>query len=157
YSSDGQLLWTRYNVESGFSLESGVALDGAGSPTVTSSFDGTIDLGSGPIASKTDAFDIAVASYSDGGDLQWVTQIGEADADQALAITRTAGGFAVAGAYGVKYIPNDPNYAASAGDAFVAQLGPDGAVLWKWLMGSEAVAEADTIVESSDHGVWVGG
>jgi len=156
YSPDGELLWTRYNFDSGFYFPSGVGLDATGQPTVASTFDGTIDLGSGPLTSDGQ-FDIAVVSYSESGELQWVTQIGEADADLASGIATTAAGFAVAGAYGVKYIPNDPNYAASASDAFVAELAPDGAVLWKWLLGSAAVAEADTIVESSDHGVWVGG
>ncbi len=69
----------------------GVVVDGAGQPTVFGTFQQTAELGGTVLQSKGDV-DIVLASFSGGGDLRWVKQLGGPGDDQVYAVAPGPGG-----------------------------------------------------------------
>src|SRR5580692_3592103 len=89
--------WVQTYVGSSFgNTVEGIVVDGAGNTYVTGMYDGTIDLGGGPLASAGIS-DILVASFSPTGALRWATGFGGSGDDQGTAITVASGKVYVAG------------------------------------------------------------
>jgi hypothetical protein len=79
FGQGGAMQWSKTLGAGGYSVE-GVAVDAAGNAFVTGAFQGTVDLGGGPITSAggRDAF---VASYDPAGVLRWARSFGAAGDD----------------------------------------------------------------------------
>lgn len=85
YGPSGAHQWSRTFGGLGDDYGNGIAVDSAGSPTVTGSFQLTVDFGGGP---RTGAgqIDIFVAHYTDTGQHDWSQAYGSIVTDKGLAV-----------------------------------------------------------------------
>lgn len=130
-------LWTRELGEDANGAGVIHAVDPSGAIVVAGAFRGTLDLGTGPLASAGEG-DILVAKLAGDGATVWSKRFGDA-MDQAPVSVATDGGgnVIVAGfAHGTVDFGGGPLATAAAGEGFLVKLDPAGNHLWSRLLGS---------------------
>jgi hypothetical protein len=125
--TDGTHLWARRFGGASFDGASGVAVDGAGNVLVTGSFQGTVNLGGGPLTSagSTDIF-VAKHSGTDGTHL-WARRFGGTSSDGGVPDVAVdgAGNVLVTGSFqGTVDFGGGPLTSAGISDIFVLRLRP---------------------------------
>lgn len=126
YASDGSHQWSRRlggaNAEQGF----GIATNGTGDVLVVGAFQGTVDFGTGPLASAG-SWDVFVAKYAAGGAPLWSKRYGNSGDDYGYAAAFDANGnVTVTGTFHDTVDFGGGVSLTSAGwtDAFVLKLAP---------------------------------
>jgi putative metal-binding protein len=136
---NGSPLWSRTFGDAAAQTADSVATDPSGNVIIYGYFNGTIDLGGGPLPSAGGS-DLYVAKYSPTGVHLWSKRFGDStnqlskglavDASGNIIITGTINGTVTFGGASLT--------SAGNGDAFVAKLGPTGTHLWSKRFGDSA-------------------
>lgn len=108
-----------------------VAVTNTGDIVVVGGFHGTVDFGTGPMAS-TGLSDIYVAKFDPFGNAKWVKRYGDASSQTALAVAVDNMGAVYVGGLMVGAVDFDGTILTSAGseDAFLARFEADGKFTW---------------------------
>jgi hypothetical protein len=133
----GAATWARgFGVAGALQGATGVSVDAAGSAACTGTFQGTIDLGSGPIASQG-GNDVFLVKLDGNGTFVWGQTFGDAQNQSAAAVFADASyNITITGtANGTVDFGGGPLPSAGLGDVFVAQFDTTGAHLWSHLYG----------------------
>jgi hypothetical protein len=85
FTGDGQLVWARSYGADREDIAYGVAADAAGNTVAVGWFQGSVDFGTGPIASKGNK-DVFALKLDPAGGVVWVRTWGDRDHDQARAV-----------------------------------------------------------------------
>lgn len=148
YSPAGAHLWSRRFGGTLQDAGTAVALDASGNVVLAGTFEGTIDVGGGPLtaAGGTDVF---LAQYSPAGAHRWSRRIGGTsnyDGGTGLAVDAT--GNAVLAGYFSRTVDFGTGALTSGGskDVFVAKYGPGGAALWARRYGGTSIDAATAVV-----------
>lgn len=158
-SPRGELVWARGL--GGAQADAGldIAVDAKG-VFISGTFQGTLQAGTVRLesAGRTDGF---VLALDPAGAAKWGRRIGGPEDDEARSVALepsgqvwTAGRFEGTAGFG----GGETATLESAGktDAFVARLGPDGALLWSGQLGGKSSDAAQAVV-ANNSGVWVTG
>lgn len=111
----------------GSEYTSGVALDASGDIVVTGFFEGSFDLGGGPLTSEGLSYDVFLARLTADGEYVWASRFGGSDQARSYAVAVDASGNSVlAGSFylGALDFGGGPLNNAGNEDAFLAKLGP---------------------------------
>ena len=157
----GKCRWSKRAGDATDQIEAAVTADAAGDVLVTGYFNGTMDLGCGPIASAGYT-DMYVAKLGPAGDCLWSNRYGAAmdEGGSAIAVD-AAGNVLVAGYFdGPLELGCGPMMAQDAllkWDLFVAKLGPDGSCQWSIQAGDDNNQDPWSIVADAAGNVLVAG
>jgi hypothetical protein len=142
----GRALWAKDLGDPASQLAYGVAVDAAGNVAIVGSFEGTMDLGNGPLASAG-LYDIYVAKFDTNGTALWSKRFGDAsnqfgafiaaDATGNLAFTGSIEGATDFGAGALT--------SAGMKDAFVTKLDPTGQLVFAKRYGNPADQLGDCV------------
>lgn len=111
----------------------GIAVDSAGNVIVAGKFQGSIDLGGGPLSSASATTnDIFVAKLDGGGNHIWSKRFGDASEQFVRGVAVDSGGnILLTGYYQGSFDFGGPTLTNAGGyDMFVAKLNPDGTHAW---------------------------
>ena len=152
-------MWVKQFGGSGSDAGRAVAVDSSDNVLVTGGFNGSIDVGLGPLTSAG-GLDAFVVKYSPLGAPLWANRLGGTGLDVANGIAVGAGGnVAVVG-----YFQNTANFGTgpltSAGDndVFLAEYSPTGAPLWSQRFGGVGDDRgAGVAVDGSGNVIMTGG
>ena len=135
-TSGGTPLWSKTFGDSQTQSPDSVATDASGNVIVYGSFNGTIDLGGGPLASVGGS-DLYVAKYGPTGTHLWSKSFGDGTNQLAKGVAvDTAGNIVITGTmYGAFGFGGATVTSLGNGDVFVAKLGPTGTHLWSKAYG----------------------
>ncbi|UQA62808.1 hypothetical protein [Polyangium aurulentum] len=156
----GNTLWTRHYGGSGSDWVHARA-DANGDIIAQAWFDGTLDLGGGPLTS--DGYDMIAARLDGSGNFIWQKQIGGPGGQNGSVRVDGAGNWYVYGSYSgaLDYGSGPiPSASASSHDAYVLKLNPSGSPLWFHRYGDAsydyisngAVDAAGNFVFTGGHG-----
>jgi hypothetical protein len=154
--TDGTHLWSR-RLDG---AASDIAVDASGSVFVTGWFNGTADLGGGPLASAGEG-DVYVARYSgaDGAHL-WSRRYGGTmdEESRALAVDGSGGVFVTGWFTGPADFGGDPLVPAGLFDVFLAKLsGADGTHLWSRGFGGSDFDLSEALAVDAKGNVFLNG
>ncbi len=154
----GACLWSQRFGDDAFQEGRSIVVDGNGDLIVAGSFQGTIDLGGGPLVSAGKS-DIFLAKLSPGGGHVWSQRFGNAEDQTVSAATVDAeGNVTLTGIiHGMVGFGGAPLAGDDLGDAFIAKLSPDGDHLWSKRFGSELYQEGLSVVAAGRGEVVVSG
>jgi hypothetical protein len=93
----GQALWLRRLGGSGVDYATALAVTGTGEVALGLWFQGTVDLGAGPVTALAGSWDGGLVLLSPAGEHRWSKRIGGGGHDGVTALAATPGGVAVAG------------------------------------------------------------
>jgi hypothetical protein len=138
----GGTVWVRSYGDAQDQVAAGVAVDPAYEVIVAGSFEGTIDLGGGPLVSAGQR-DVFVAKLDSAGEHLYSRSFGDGLDQRALAVAvDRSGDVFVAGAFaGTMDLGGSTLTSAGGDDAFLIALAPEGAHQWSRSMG-DASAQA---------------
>lgn len=139
----------------------GVVISGDG-VILTGWFSSTLDFDPGEGGVNRTSFgaqDVAVARYSDAGELDWVFNFGGVGADVPLAMAATADGGAVVVGYGSGGGNCGGRVLTTAGDrdALILRISASGTCEWGYLLGGTGGDEARAVVVADDGSIYVAG
>jgi hypothetical protein len=139
-----------------------LAVSAAGNVVVASWFAGTVDFDPRSGATFRSAFgaqDVAVASYTSDGELQWVTQYGGTGGDVPVAVIATPDGGSVVTGYSAGGAVCGGFGPPSNGgrDIMLIKLGPSGACEWSQLIGGNQDDEGRALIYDGNGGVVIAG
>ena len=145
-SPAGDALWARQYGDGYWQTARAVAAGKAGEIALVGEYEGTLDLGTGPLPSKA-GVEAFVAMLSPDGDALWSRGFGGPSADHAYAVAVDgAGNLIVAGCvYGVVDFGGGETAGASDLDAFVASYAPGGGLAWVRRFGDGAEQCANAV------------
>ena len=136
FDSLGNHLWSKVFGDAGAQSPDAVATDAAGNLITCGYFNGTIDLGGGPLTSAG-GVDLYVAKFSPTGTLLWSKQFGDSanQGTRGLAVD-ASGNVLITGSF-VSAVNFGGATLTSAGgsDVFVAKLDPTGNHIWSKRFG----------------------
>lgn len=134
-SADGELLWVQQHGGSEHDAAEAVATDGAGNVLVAGQLGGSLVGGPGLVLPGNPF----VAKYSPDGELLWEQELTEGAHGSGTSVTSdTAGNVVLAGFTAAALAgPNRGLY-----DTFVAQLSPEGELLWTLSLGQKQLDRA---------------
>lgn len=154
YDSSGTLLWVRLLGTAGNEDPAGIFLrDVADSPvtvfisgTTTGDLDGNGNKG---------AEDIFVAKYDASGSIQWVTQLGSAASDKAIAMAGdSSGNVYITGSTAGNL---DSNVNSGPDDVFLAKYNTSGVKQWVTLLGSAGSDVGRDVILDGSGNIYVTG
>ncbi len=154
FDATGAHQWSKNFGDANFGLGDAaavLAVDGSGSVIIAGSFNGTVDLGSGPLTSAGTS-DIFVAKFDAIGAPLWSTSLGDSEV-QYLASVATDGSdnVVIAGRWG-----GDRPLIETPPCSFVAKLDPSGNELWLTYVDCGDDANGTAVVDGSDNVVVTG-
>jgi hypothetical protein len=157
--ADGHFIWAK-NLSTGYGKASGngVAVDGAGNVVLVGAFEQQVDFGAGALyaAGATDAF---AAKYNgDGGGYLWAHTYGGLSYDAANAVaTAPDGSVAVAGSFNPPVDFGGGSVGTHPNDAFVLELGADGAYRWVRFFGAAGIDTSNGVAVDGNGNVYATG
>ncbi|WAS91684.1 hypothetical protein [Nannocystis punicea] len=153
----GEILWSRVYPGSGSQNLRSVDLDGDGNILVAGSFEGTIDLGGGPLATFgfIDGF---VAKLTAEGDHLWSRSFGGPGSDRAMSIASDSTGNLALLAEATAPVDFGDGLLGGKNSAHVVEYSPSGALLWHHFYNStkSGLYARHLAVGPDDHVVVVG-
>jgi hypothetical protein len=137
FDPDGTHRWSKRLGGSSSDFGRAAAVDGGGNVYITGSFEGTTDLGGGPLTSAGYS-DVFVASFGPGGAHRWSRRLGGPSWDYGEGVAADGGGnMYVTGFFQeTADLGGGPLTSAGDEDIFVASFGPGGAHRWSKRLGS---------------------
>lgn len=123
FDPSGTHLWSKRFGDAGGQYRSEITVDASGNVLLTGSFEGTMDLGGGPLTSAG-GYDIFVAKLDPTGAHLWSERFGDADRQICTAVTADASGNVLLTGYG------GVDFGGGTLANFVAKLDPAGGHLW---------------------------
>lgn len=149
YDSSGQLVWAHGasggnfpNI--GFSVGSGIAVDGFGNSVVTGNFSGTVSFEGTTLTSVGFSSDIFVAKYDSSGQLVWARSAGGAGRDSGAGIAVDSSG-------------NSYVTGAEDDDILVAKYNSSGQSVWaKQVAGTDPDSGAGIALDGNGNSVVTG-
>jgi hypothetical protein len=157
-SPDGRHLWSKGFGDVSYQRGQGLAVDAQGNVFVTGSFEGTIDLGGGPMTSAGPT-DIFLAKLDPAGRHIWSKRFGEADGQGGQSIAADAKGNVVMAGYfsGSISFGGRPLFSRGPYTFFLAKLDPSGAHLWSGAYGETSGPYAESVaIDSAGNIVMTG-
>jgi hypothetical protein len=150
FSTDGVHIWSQRFGDAGRQECHGVAIGSGGATYLIGFFDGTIDLGGGPLTSAG-GYDVWLAELSNGGTHVWSKRFGDASDQIGYGIdVSPGGGLAITGhAKGTINLGGGPLTSAGDYDMFVARFTTAGIHQWSHLYG-DAAQQAGFAVKIND-------
>ena len=161
-AADGAHVWSRRFGSSGTDTALALAVDPAGNVLVAGTFQGTVDLGGGPLvaAGGSSDQDLFVAKYTSAGAHVWSRRFGGVAFDYANGVAATSGGdVLLAGAFYDNVGFGGPSLASAGGyDAFLVKLaGANAAHVWSKRFGAAADDRAFAVaVDAGGNAVMAG-
>jgi hypothetical protein len=158
-SGDGATVWAKRFGGAQNDAGSSIAVDGSGNIIVVGTFQGTADLGGGPVTS-IGAADMYVAKYSPSGLYQWSKHFGGSGSITPRAVAVDASGnMVVTGSFTgtVAFGGGSVTSISSTNDIFVAKYSSSGAYLWSKTFGSSGIDSGYGIDIDSGGNVVVAG
>ncbi len=155
----GNFLWARQIGGSSMQIARAIATDGAGNVILAGEFQGTIDLGSGPLVcvGSTDSF---LAKYDPSGNLIWAQRGGGSGTTTVAGLAiDAAGNLHLAGTFeGTAQFGAHNLVSAGGSDTFVAKFDPAGQSVWA-TRGGGSLSESCTgvAVDAAGAAVITGG
>jgi hypothetical protein len=154
----GRPVWSRRFRGAGMQAAYGVAVGWDDTVVVTGAFEGSVDLGGGPLTSRggTDVFVVKLSAH---GDHLWSARFGDA-LDQAAAGVSVdgQGNIVIAGYFnGTIDFGGGPLVSAGRSDAFVARLDPAGGLRWSRRLGGALSDRANSVTTDGLGAVILGG
>lgn len=136
YDASGAHLFSQRLGGTGYEIVTEIAVDGTGHLLITGGFEGTTDLGGGPLTSAGNG-DIFVARYDPDGAHLWSRRFGDTGDDSGVAIaTDQTGHVLVTGSFfGTVDLGGGPLVASGAFDMFFAKFDPSGSHVWSQSIG----------------------
>lgn len=133
----GKHVWSRRFGGQLDELAVGLAVDAAGSPILTGSFDDILDFGDGAPLHTAGRSDVFVAKLGRDGSTQWAQKLGNTDEDIGAAVAVDGYGNVYAAGWFWKELEVAGARHRSKGkkDMFLAAFGPSGAPLWARTFG----------------------
>lgn len=149
-------LWSRAFGTTGDDRCYSTAIDAAGAVYLTCNFQGTIDLGSGPVTSASP--DFFLVKLDAAGKVAWAKVLGGPGTDMVGGVAVVpSGGVVLAGAYvGTTDFGGGP-LAAVGEDVFVVRLDADGNHVWSKQFGGPNAQMAYTIATSATGAIAIAG
>ena len=151
YDPDGNVLWARQAGGADGDKTYDVALGNAGDPVVVGQFRGVATFGAIPLQSAGQT-DVYVVRYSGAdGTVQWASQIGADGAEYGRGVAVTAAGtvYATGGFENSILVGSDVLTSAGFTDVFVAQLDPDGGLVWGRRAGGDGFDFGESVATNS--------
>jgi LPXTG-site transpeptidase (sortase) family protein len=152
--TDGSLVWHTFLG----GADTDIILDGSGGVYLAgysqSGLTGTLPAGS-PLRAYTAGYDAFAAKLLATGSLDWYTYLGGSGSDQAYNITHNGSSLYVAGTSNATWGAPDRAYSGDT-DAFVSQLGMDGALSWNTFLGGTASDTSFGAGADKGYGVTIG-
>ncbi|HEX8791055.1 MAG TPA: hypothetical protein VF765_08875 [Polyangiaceae bacterium] len=137
----------------------GIASGGDGSIALCGAYQGTIDLGGGPLPAAQGTFDAFVAKLDPGGTLVFAQHLGGTDTDLAQGVAvgpqgevGVIGTFAGTGTFGGSAVTS-----AGDSDVFASAFGPTGTALWTKTYGSPGHDDGRAVAFDPSGDVVLGG
>lgn len=157
YDTDGNHQWSLSFGDVLDDSPRGIATDAAGNVFITGYFEGTVDLGGGPLVSAGDR-DIFVAKYDAAGNHAWSQSFGNFASDSGTDITTDSQGNVLFTGFFRDTVNVGGTDLASAGssDILVAKFDTDGAHIWSERFGGGG-AEAGTDIATDTTNVILAG
>ncbi|MBI4703747.1 MAG: hypothetical protein HY744_21770 [Deltaproteobacteria bacterium] len=152
-TADGDHVWSQRFGDAADQIGCGVAVDAPGNVYLVGDFQGTIDLGGGPLTSAGDA-DVFVAKLNPGGEHLWSMRAGGPAAQHAARVAVGADGSAVVtGCFGGRLeVAGHKIESAGDVDGFLLRLGPDGSLLGLVGFGDSAAQEGNGLALDANNG-----
>jgi len=124
-------VWSARYGDADYDAVRDIAVDSDGNVIVVGNFQGTINLGGGPLYSAG-SFDIFLAKFDAAGNHLWSQSFGSAEADIAFATAVLSTGHILIGGYfnGSISFGGPTLVSAGSADAFIAKFWPSGAWMW---------------------------
>ena len=151
--TSGNPLWSRTFGDAATQSPDSVATDPSGNVIAYGYFNGTIDLGGGPLVSAGGT-DLYVAKYSPTGTHLWSKSFGDAAGQLAKGVAvDTAGNIVITGTMNGSFSFGGASLTSlGGGDVFVAKLSPTGAHLWSKRFGdSQPQVGSGTAVDAAGN------
>lgn len=119
---------------------------------------GTVTVGDYTLTSKGD-YDGLIIKYSSDGDVEWATNIGGTGSDRINSVYITKDGSIIAGGYFYNSLKIGNYTLSSKGsqDALIIKYSSNGELEWAKSMGGSSAESANTITETKDGEIIVGG
>lgn len=139
----------------------GVALDGDGNIVIVGVFEGTIDMGGGPLVSAG-LTDMVIAKFTPGGVHLWSVSFGGSGHEVATCVALDANDNIFVGGYviGTADLGGGPLLSAGANDMFVAKYTSTGTYQWAKRFGGSSVTANDAVnslaVDASGNVIFTG-
>lgn len=162
YDPAGTPLWVVSAGGANADMVAGIGVDAAGNAYITGNFSGSATFGT-HVLTSTGGFDVFVAKLATAdGTFDWATSAGGTFDDNANAISVDAGGntyatgaFIFSATFGTTILTANASPADTTSytspDAFIAKLGPSGAVLWANSAGSKRTDRGTTVTVDASH------
>jgi beta-propeller repeat-containing protein len=149
-NGSGDALWTRQVGSSENEEPVGIATDPDDDTFMVGS-----TLGALPGGTHVGDWDILVARYDSGGQLQWIRQLGTTDNDYATSVKADAAGNAFVVGFTAGGL--DGNTSAGGNDLFLLKYDRDGQRQWTHQFGTSAVDAARDVAIDRDGNLYVAG
>jgi hypothetical protein len=147
----GNHLWSKRFGDASLQGAESIATDAAGNVLVTGYFEGTVDLGGGPLTSAGDS-DIFVAKLDPAGNHLWSKRFGDASLQVGFGGSDAAGNVLVTGYFeGTVDLGGGPLTSAGSYDVFVAKLDPSGNHLWSQRFGDASLQAGFGTIDASGN------
>lgn len=139
FDADGNHIWSKRFGDAGIQNGTSVAADDAGNVLVTGNFQGTVDLGGGPLTSVPGSLDIFLVKFDADGNHLWSKSSGYSGVKTATGVAVDgAGNVLLTGYFGGSVDfggPSGPLTSAGGVDIFLAKFDPAGNRLWSRQFG----------------------
>ncbi len=158
FDASGGHLWSKRFGDVNPQSVSGVAVDGAGNIVLVGSFNGTVDLGGGPLVSAG-TVDVFVAKLDGNGSHLWSKNFGDVGPQFAGAVVFDGAGNVLLDGHfsGSINFGGGPLVSTGGNDAFITKLDAGGAHVWSKRFGDGADQSATGVaVDQAGNVIFVG-
>jgi len=145
-SLGGTLLWSKQLGGASYDYLYALTIDASGNMTLTGSFQGTADLGAGPVTSAGGS-DVFVASYASSGAHRWSHRFGSAGDEIGYGVAADASGNVTVVGHFAGGVDFGGGVLTSAGtqDVFIASYDQQGAHRWSRRCGGTSTDRASAV------------
>lgn len=158
YLSNGAFVWAKRFGDAADQRANAVAVDAAGNTFVVGGFDGALDFGKNALTSAGGG-DGFISCFDKSGNHRWARSFGDADSQEALAVTADAtGDVTVTGRFaGSANFGGGELTSAGGDDLFVARFDVGGAFGWAKAFGDAGAQQGLGVAADAKGDVWVTG
>lgn len=160
YTPTGEHVWSKRFGDVSTDEAQGIAVDATGNVSITGSFGGTVDFGSGTGLISAGGSDIFVARYSPAGGAVFSKRFGSTASDEGVSVAVDASSNVIVTGYfngTVDFGSGVGLVSAGSSDVFVAKYSAFGTHQWSKSFGSTGADEAASVTTDASSNVIVTG